>query len=178
MDKKLPKKLRVMADYHSSGIWVIEPMLGFRHGMISHEDLGLLANLSNKFKKWIETYNARLNNQDFDIKEFDHKGLELAKELKSFVGPSIYVEYEPEESDYGTRMTEVINREISKVNIFYRIYLRIVDFIRWQLVKFTGDINLIPSRYHEAMDKIQHKPEVLKELELLRQECRKTVVIE
>lgn len=164
-----------MADYHSSGIWIMKPMLGFRHGMFSYEALGLPNDLKSKFKKWIEIYNARIDNQDFDTKEFDRKGLELAKELKSFVGPQVYVEYEPQESDFGIRMTELMNREITRVPILYRIYLRLADFISWQMMRFTG--NIYTSLYHRAMDEALSNPKFKKELNLLREETRNTVVI-
>lgn len=164
-----------MADYHSSGIWVIETTLGFRHGMVSYEVLGLPDDLKGKFEKWIETYNTRLHNQSFDIKEFEHKGLELAKELKSFVGPSIYVEYNPEESDFGVAMEEVIQRELAKEGTVKLMGIKIIDsidyFIR-SMLKRDYD-----SRFGKKMDEIMSRPDIIKELESLKDKLTKTVEV-
>lgn len=89
-------KLRVMADYESSGIWVIDlKFVPFRHRMIKHESLKLPKELSQKFTDWIRVYWKNYEDHvNFDVEKFDKQGLELAQELKSFLGKNYYVEYE------------------------------------------------------------------------------------
>lgn len=96
-------KLRVMADYKSSGIWIMEEVLpGFRHGMISHEALNLPKELSDKFNKWIETKWTWLSKKPSkeEVEEFNRVGSQLAQELKKFLGPEYYVEFESKPGEY------------------------------------------------------------------------------
>jgi hypothetical protein len=105
---RFPKRLRVMAEYASSGIWIVEPYGFFRHGMISHKRLGLPAELAAQFAEWIEWYWARLGSGPFDLAAFNQKGRSLALALKAFVGPNTEVVFEPETDDRGLRPSEVI----------------------------------------------------------------------
>lgn len=104
----LPSKLRVMADYESSGIWVIEAIGPFRHGMISHESLKLPVDIANRFDEWITLYWKRLRDPDFDSDEFNDFGRAIAKELKQFVGDDVYVEFVPELPDGDLGEPEII----------------------------------------------------------------------
>lgn len=108
-------KLRVMAEYDSSGIWVIGQIGPFRHGMISHTDLGLPPELARRFDQWIEYYDARLADTvpeyahlEFNAEEFNRMGRALARELKALVGPECYVEFLPELQDGGMGNAEVV----------------------------------------------------------------------
>jgi hypothetical protein len=101
-----------MAEYESSGIWVVGQVGAFRHGMISHQELHLEAELSNRFDKWIYSYFGALPYQEFaeialDIDAFNAEGRELARLLKAFVGPDVHVEYVPE-TKTGIGPSEVI----------------------------------------------------------------------
>lgn len=91
--------LRVMAEYSSSGIWVIdggpEP---FRHGMIEHRDLRLPTALAQRFDAWIEAYET-LEGAGTDA--FNLIGLQIATELKQIVGSDVYVEFVAEASGGG-----------------------------------------------------------------------------
>lgn len=63
-------RLRVMADYLSSGIWIMKPVGPFRHAMISHKKIRLPADLAQQFNDWIEWYNDNLDDPDrpsFDL---------------------------------------------------------------------------------------------------------------
>lgn len=84
-------KLRVMAEYSSSGIWVIgggpKP---FRHGMIEHAALRLPPALARRFDDWIEAYGTL---DDAGTTAFNLVGLQLATELKQVVGSGVYVEF-------------------------------------------------------------------------------------
>ncbi len=84
-----PLRLRVMADYGSSGIWVIGQIGPFRHGMIKHRSLGLSAELARRFDEWIDEYTSRLDPSRgaLDVAAFNAKGRALAKDLKRFLGP-------------------------------------------------------------------------------------------
>lgn len=97
---KFPKRLRVMAEYGSSGIWVAEAVGPFRHGMIAAKRLGLPAELSARFAAWIERYWARLKD-GFDVDAFNAEGRALAAELKVFVGADTEVVFEAEGADGG-----------------------------------------------------------------------------
>lgn len=91
-------KLRVMADYASSGIWVIDSKFSpWRHGMIEHESLKLPKELAQEFTEWIKWYWQNYeDHKNFDVKGFNKQGLELAQKLKSFLGEDYHVEYEGE----------------------------------------------------------------------------------
>lgn len=88
-----------MAEYSSSGIWVIgggpEP---FRHGMIEHADLRLPPTLAQRFDAWIEAYETL---EDAGTTDFNLVGLQLATELKHVVGSGVYVEFVAEASGGG-----------------------------------------------------------------------------
>jgi hypothetical protein len=88
-----PNKLRVLAEYESSGIWLSEP-----NGVseVKHEDLGLPQDLSERFCKWIVLYYERLTEAAIPLDQFNEIGRSLAKDLKAFVGPDVVVEYIPE----------------------------------------------------------------------------------
>ena len=108
-------RLRVMAEYGSSGIWVIEQVGPFRHGMISHVSLGLPQELARRFDQWINDYDARLADMvpeyahmEFDAEEFNRIGRALARELKTLTGPEGYVEFLPELQDGGMGDAEVM----------------------------------------------------------------------
>lgn len=172
----LPKKLRVMADYSSSGIWVMEPVLGFRHGMIDCRSLGLPEELSNRFKDWIEMYDNNLNEKDLKLEEFDRIGLQLAKDLKKFLGPETYVEYEPEKSSSGEAMMEVINREYAKINPIQITWLRIIDYIMRPISMYIK--GSYTTQLGRKLDEIMSKPETLKKLGELKEQLSGTVVID
>lgn len=160
MDKSLPKKLRVMADYSSSGIWVMESMLGFRHGMVDYGSLGLPEDLANRFKRWINIHDNNLSDKGLNLEDFDKMGLQLAKDLKKFLGTDAYVEYEPEKSDFGAAMMKVLEREIEK-----------------ELKDFKGSKEEYSRAYSQTQDRIMSDPKVRKELEELKVKFSGTVVI-
>ena len=107
---QVPKRLRVMAEYGTSGIWVAESVGTFRHGMIDHKKLGLPDALAERFGAWIERYWARLRD-NFDPKAFNTEGRALAVALKGFVGPETEVVYEGEAEDGGLLSPEIIHGE-------------------------------------------------------------------
>ncbi len=104
------KRLRVMAEYGSSGIWVAESVGPFRHGMIDHQKLGLPDELAERFGAWIERYWARLRDE-FDAKAFNAEGRALAVALKAFVGSETEVVYEGEAEDGGLLSPEIVQGE-------------------------------------------------------------------
>ncbi len=97
--KRNQLRLRVMAEYGSSGIWVIGTKGVWRHGMIEHSSLRLPKELSAKFVEWIEEYYQILTDENFDKESFNKRGRELAQELKNIVGDEVYVEFIPEENN-------------------------------------------------------------------------------
>jgi hypothetical protein len=105
-----PPRLRVMAEYGSSGIWVAESVGPFRHGMISHQRLGLPHELKVRFVAWIEQYWARADQRPLDVAAFNAEGRSLAISLKAFVGGATEVVFEPEAEDGGLGGPEVIER--------------------------------------------------------------------
>ena len=109
-----PKRLRVMAEYGSSGIWVAEPCGLFRHGMIGLKRLRLPAELAGRFVAWIEKYWARLDHRPFDVVAFNAEGRSLALELKAFVGLETEVVFEPEAESGGLGAPEVIDLVVSE----------------------------------------------------------------
>ncbi len=94
--------LRVMAEYSSSGIWVIGQQGVFRHGMISHSSLRLPKPLADRFDHWISYYDKVLFDPDnFDVDWFNADGLALATELKAFLGDMYTVEFLAETEEGG-----------------------------------------------------------------------------
>jgi hypothetical protein len=102
------KRLRVMAEYGSSGIWVAEPVGPFRHGMVGYTRLRLSADLAARFTAWIERYWHRLNDE-FDTKAFNSEGLALAFALKRHVGPDTEVVFAPESEEGGLEPERIID---------------------------------------------------------------------
>lgn len=93
VDLKPPNKLRVLAEYESSGIW-LSSQGGV--GEVKHEELGLPRDLSERFDNWIFLYSERLTERRISRDQFNAMGRSLAKDLKAFVGPDVTVEYIPE----------------------------------------------------------------------------------
>jgi hypothetical protein len=102
------KRLRVMAEYSSSGIWAAEPFGLFRHGMVGYARLGLPADLAARFAAWIEKYWRRLDG-GLDLVAFNVEGLELARALKRHVGASTEVVFAPESDEPGLRGDQIID---------------------------------------------------------------------
>ena len=103
------EKLRVMAEYGSSGIWVIQQVGVFRHGMIEHGDLRLPAELSQRFENWIATYEQRIEDPaPFNHETFNAEGRALAQALKQYVGSTTYVEFQSETAEGGLNPSEEI----------------------------------------------------------------------
>src|SRR5437870_697333 len=108
-----PKKelrLRVMAEYASSGIWVMESIKPFRHGMVSHGSLNLPSDLAERFNGWIEQYydNLGMDGVELDVKKFNAEGISLAREKKAFLGPDVYIEFIPEDENGGLGLSQEI----------------------------------------------------------------------
>jgi hypothetical protein len=88
---------RVMADYASSGIWLMRSAGPFRHQMVTYESLGLPKELSQRFEKWIASFDDRDANEELkNIQQFNATGMGLARELKNFLGDKTYVEFQGE----------------------------------------------------------------------------------
>jgi hypothetical protein len=101
-----PKCLRVMAEYTSSGIWVTEPHGVFRHGMVSHQALGLPLDLSTQFNDWIESYWGTLDDT-LNVEQFNHRGKLLARALKRHVGKTTKVLFVYEACDGESSVEEI-----------------------------------------------------------------------
>ncbi len=100
-------RLRVMAEYGSSGIWAAEPIGPFRHGMVGYARLALPDDLTARFAAWIERYWRRLDG-GFEAGPFNAEGLELARALKRHVGPDTEVVFAPEAEEGGLEPEQVI----------------------------------------------------------------------
>jgi hypothetical protein len=104
------KRLRVMAEYGSSGIWAAEPVGPFRHGMIGTAQLGLPSDLAARFERWMEWYWRRLDD-NFDTSAFNTEGLALSRLLKRHVGSDTEVVFAPESEEGGLLPEQVIGDE-------------------------------------------------------------------
>jgi hypothetical protein len=95
-----PEKLRVMAEYASSGIWVVKSVGPFRHVMVEYDSLKLPKDLAQRFERWIRKYEFPKGAQaEAGIQEFNKEGRVLAVELKKHVGEGTRVFYVPEKGD-------------------------------------------------------------------------------
>jgi hypothetical protein len=102
------KTVRVMADYGSSGIWLVETTGGFRHSMLGHDSLQLPESLSEAFDQWIEHYWKALDDPDsYDEQWMISRGRELATELKRFLGPEVTVLYASEANVREDELIEI-----------------------------------------------------------------------
>ena len=100
--------VRVMADYDSSGLWLMKPVGVFRHGGISYEALKVSPALAAQFAAWIEAYwDFYFEEKNFDIDVFNQRGRELSLALKAHLGQESYVEFVPEGTK-GIGKAEVI----------------------------------------------------------------------
>ena len=98
-----------MADYGSSGIWALRQVGVFRHGMLEHGDLRLPEELSQRFRRWIEVYEQRLEGPaQFNHEIFNAEGRALAQALKHYVGSGTYVEFQSETAEGGLNPPEEI----------------------------------------------------------------------
>ncbi len=106
---KAPVKIRVLAEYESSGIWYVTPDGGV--GMLEHEDINLPQELSDKFYQWIALYFGRLTPSIaavWDLDRFNNMGRQIAQDLKNFVGAEVTVEYVPELPSDKTGQPELV----------------------------------------------------------------------
>jgi hypothetical protein len=98
-------QLRVMAEYCSSGVWVIGKIGCFRHGMIGHSTLKLPPDLIQRFEQWIELYEGN-SAANFNLAEFNNIGRGLTNDLKNHLGTES-IEFIPESIDGGIGETEI-----------------------------------------------------------------------
>jgi hypothetical protein len=109
MARRFPERLRVMAEYGSSGVWVVKPFGPFRHGMIGHKKLGLPDDLARGFREWIDKYWRVLDAPaHFDAESFNLEGRRLAQALKAFVGSETDVVYSPISQDNKLEVEEQV----------------------------------------------------------------------
>jgi len=108
--KKARLRIRVMAEYGSSGVWGYSAGNdgGFRHGMIEHVELGLPPDLSRRLASWIEQYEEHNLAGTLDTTAFNAEGHLLATLLKAHLGPERHVEFQGEAPDGGLLRTIVI----------------------------------------------------------------------
>lgn len=99
--KHLSLKIRVMAEYGSSGIWGFSEggMGGWRHGMLAHYRLKLPLDISDRLDEWIRVYEDQCPKDLLDYEAFNEEGLKLARQIKAFLGPNRHVEYQGESPD-------------------------------------------------------------------------------
>ncbi len=105
-----PMKIRIMADYGSSGIWAFSdpPAQGFRHGMLEHQRLKLPKALSHAFDLWIQRYEDEAPKDLLDIDAFNVEGLRLATLLKQYLGPQRHVEYQGEHEEGDSPLVAIV----------------------------------------------------------------------
>ena len=106
-----PLKIRVMAEYASSGMWEIGTVGLFRHGMVGAGYLKLPAELAAQFEQWIASYELKLEDAPFDTDAFNQTGRTLAQALKAHLGPDSYVEFVPEDAETGLGTPEIMESE-------------------------------------------------------------------
>jgi hypothetical protein len=98
-------QLRVMAEYCSSGIWVIGKIGCFRHAMIEYFTLRLPPDLTQRFEQWIELYEENLT-ANINWIEFNNIGRGLTRDLKNHLGTRS-IEFIPESREGGIGETEI-----------------------------------------------------------------------
>lgn len=106
-------RLRVMAEYGSSGIWVAEQTGLFRHGMVEHATLALPPALAARFDAWIEAYTEGLQRPLDDV-AFNAEGVSLARALKAHCGAATEVVYAGERPDGGLLPEQRVEADASE----------------------------------------------------------------
>lgn len=98
-----PLKIRVMAEYGSSGLWGFRDQDSgpFRHGMLEYSALGLPDDLCDGFRRWIQRYEDDNLSHRLDHAAFNAEGLRLASLLKRCLGTNQHVEYQGESPEGG-----------------------------------------------------------------------------
>ena len=105
-------RLRVMAEYGSSGIWIVQNNGMFRHSMVEHSALNMPPKLSKKISHWIEGYEQKLLlDFAFDTDGFNAEGRQIARELFDFMNGKSEVEFVPEDASGGLGMPELVLSE-------------------------------------------------------------------
>lgn len=97
--KRRPLRIRVMAEYGSSGLWSIATGGAFRHGMLEHAQLDLPPDLCRRFATWIATYEEHNLAGTLDHVAFNREGLALATLVKAHLGSEHHVELQAEAAD-------------------------------------------------------------------------------
>lgn len=69
--------------------------------MMEHRELHMPRKLRERFERWIQEYETKNLNDTLNRETFNAAGLELARLLKTFLGPNQYVEYQSEAKDGG-----------------------------------------------------------------------------
>lgn len=66
--------------------------------------------LAPELQAWIEWYwyDPQADEFAFDVEKFNKQGLWLARQLKAFLGPDVYVEFDPEPDAAGLRKPQEI----------------------------------------------------------------------
>lgn len=109
---KPPLRLRVMAEYGSSGIWRVSDRGPFRHGMVEHASLDLPPDLAQAFDDWIERYTVENLAGTLDKSSFNLEGHDLATRLKAFLstrGHTPHVELQGEAEDGSPLAAAIID---------------------------------------------------------------------
>lgn len=107
--KHLGVKVRVMAEYGSSGLWGFSdgPAGAFRHGMLEHHRLKLPRELSDRLDRWILFYEDQSLLPQTDVAALNAEGLQLAQQVQQHLGPTRHVEYQGEDQN-GELLTPVV----------------------------------------------------------------------
>lgn len=103
------KRLIVLADYYTSGVWLEKPTHGFREVMISHEALAVPAELAAAFDLWVHEYDEHRTWTAADTEVHNHDGRRLARRLKGHVKTDFEVVFRPSRWPSGCSVDEVID---------------------------------------------------------------------
>lgn len=84
-------KIKVCPDFESTGLWNEDET------MAEYEDIFVPNELIAKFKDWIDFYDKKCHDYNYNFlegseEELNHRGVELAKELKK-ANPMLDIEY-------------------------------------------------------------------------------------
>lgn len=85
------KAVRVMGEWESTGIWLVESVSGFRHVMLQYDTLGMPRQLAQEFEEWSRGFG--MYTDWIELVKFEAKGFDLAVKLKCFLGDAVTVLY-------------------------------------------------------------------------------------
>lgn len=101
------EKIYIMADFVGAYAWFNDECIG--DGDIFDIEGGISTELKRDFLEWINTFDACLNNTNFDWDGFNKLGIQLTRRLATEIGNRFQIEYHYPFEDPNKKNIIIIN---------------------------------------------------------------------